>query len=156
MPPLPPGGISLVDAPASSSTATTVGTSPPARSPPKACYTCGGAGYNPCPLCGGGGVLAIDDSVVIDREVKCPSCNGAGILPCAACVGLGLANVAGILRAGARDGRLRMRRDGAVQVLDCEAFPACVHAARTGVVHPTVYMPPEVEAAGRVEAGGGL
>jgi len=91
------------------------------------CEACTGKGSVACDMCQGSGTLSIDDSVVA-YDTRCPSCAGQGAFPCPKCIGLGLADVRGILRDGSSDGRLRIRRDGTIEILDCDAFPSCSSA----------------------------
>ncbi|PXF46521.1 Protein EMBRYO SAC DEVELOPMENT ARREST 3, chloroplastic [Gracilariopsis chorda] len=92
--------------------------------PEDLCGSCFGRGKQTCSLCSGSGVFTVDDSVVIQDHV-CPNCTGAGTVTCPTCIGLGLANTNGILRNAARDGKLRMLRNGSYEILDCSAFPVC-------------------------------
>lgn len=84
------------------------------------CTECTGMGVVNCDFCVGSGVFELGDAVT-----ECPNCQGDGIVRCAACIGMGLAETNGILRDASRDGRIRMRRDGRYEILQCEAFPAC-------------------------------
>lgn len=88
------------------------------------CSECLGRGDLACVFCEGSGEFAMGDELV-NYSLECPNCMGIGTVKCSACIGLGLAKTNGILRDGARDGRLRMRRDGNYEVLQCDAFPSC-------------------------------
>lgn len=88
------------------------------------CSECLGRGDLTCTFCEGSGVFDVGDELV-NYSLECPNCVGAGTIKCSACIGLGLAQTNGILRDGARDGRLRMRRDGSFDILQCDAFPSC-------------------------------
>ncbi len=84
------------------------------------CEECSGRGVLNCDFCEGSGQYELGEWIT-----ECPNCQGGGTVECAACIGLGLAETNGILRNASRDGRIRMRRDGRYDILQCDAFPAC-------------------------------
>jgi hypothetical protein len=68
--------------------------------PESLCRACRGRGTQPCALCNGSGIFAVDDGFVTPYKTTCPNCGGAGHLRCPKCIGLGLADTRGILRDG--------------------------------------------------------
>eukprot|EP00271_Cylindrocystis_brebissonii_P011612 TRINITY_DN29485_c0_g1_i1.p1 TRINITY_DN29485_c0_g1~~TRINITY_DN29485_c0_g1_i1.p1 ORF type:complete len:238 (+),score=22.41 TRINITY_DN29485_c0_g1_i1:198-911(+) len=89
------------------------------------CGQCYGSGKVPCGLCEGTGRWLTGTQNGIQVRDTCPQCEGAGQLKCARCLGTGLKNTAGLLRGPAvTEGRLRVREDGSLQILDCDYFPA--------------------------------
>jgi len=90
----------------------------------KVCQQCAGSGAIPCGLCNGTGLFLLAQGLV-EQSVECPQCSGAGALKCTRCLGTGLFNTAGLLRGPmVSQGKLRVRDDGSIEILDCEAFPA--------------------------------
>eukprot|EP00190_Bangiopsis_sp_CCMP1999_P006835 CAMPEP_0198723948 /NCGR_PEP_ID=MMETSP1475-20131203/1460_1 /TAXON_ID= ORGANISM="Unidentified sp., Strain CCMP1999" /NCGR_SAMPLE_ID=MMETSP1475 /ASSEMBLY_ACC=CAM_ASM_001111 /LENGTH=144 /DNA_ID=CAMNT_0044485291 /DNA_START=83 /DNA_END=518 /DNA_ORIENTATION=- len=92
--------------------------------PEELCKMCYGKGFQTCSFCMGSGLFDLGDTVSSNTHV-CPNCTGRGTITCPRCVGLGLRNVKGILRDGANEGTLKVRRDGTIEILKCEAFPSC-------------------------------
>ncbi|KAJ8900777.1 hypothetical protein NDN08_000078 [Rhodosorus marinus] len=96
--------------------------------PEDLCKNCSGRGLQECSFCLGTGLFELGDSIAMSTQV-CPNCSGRGSVVCPSCVGLGLRNVKGVLRDGSNDGSLRVRRDGSIEILDCDAFPSCSNKA---------------------------
>eukprot|EP00245_Coleochaete_scutata_P009490 TRINITY_DN3134_c0_g1_i1.p1 TRINITY_DN3134_c0_g1~~TRINITY_DN3134_c0_g1_i1.p1 ORF type:complete len:270 (-),score=12.88 TRINITY_DN3134_c0_g1_i1:95-904(-) len=92
---------------------------------PENCAQCGGQGVVQCGLCQGSGrwLVAVRNGFQVLDE--CPQCIGTGKLKCIRCLGTGLGNTAGLLRGPAvKEGKLRVRPDGSIEILDCDFFPA--------------------------------
>uniref|UniRef100_A0A7S0BIN5 CR-type domain-containing protein n=1 Tax=Rhodosorus marinus TaxID=101924 RepID=A0A7S0BIN5_9RHOD len=92
--------------------------------PEELCRNCSGRGLQECSFCLGTGLFELGDSIAMSTQV-CPNCSGRGSIVCPSCVGLGLRNVKGVLRDGSNDGSLRVKKDGSIEILNCEAFPSC-------------------------------
>ncbi|GAQ83236.1 hypothetical protein KFL_001400200 [Klebsormidium nitens] len=89
------------------------------------CSQCHGSGAVPCNLCGGTGQWRQGFQNGIEQTLECPQCSGRGLLKCVRCLGTGLGDTGGLLRGAAvKEGHMRVRADGSIEILDCDYFPA--------------------------------